>query len=302
MRLLVTGDEGLVGRALVARLREGGTQTVGFDVRRDPHEDILEPAALRDAMAGCDGVVHLAAISRVAWGEAAPELCRAVNVEGTRLVAEAAEDAGAFLVFASSREVYGDVDEPVTEDRPRAPVNVYGRSKADAEAVIEAAAGAGLRCSIVRLSNVYGGRGDHPDRAVPSLLQAALDERPLRITGSGTYFDFTHVDDVAGGLLAAIEGLARGEDLAPVHLASGVKTSLADLAYACIAAAESKSVVEELPARSFDVGGFCGDPARAADVLGWRVETSLSEGLARLRRDLLANGPLAPVSMPAATS
>lgn len=305
MRLLITGSYGLVGSVLSGACLRAGHDVTPFDVVRSGTsrlEDICDRAALAERMAGCDGVIHLAAISRVAWGEDRPDLCLRTNVEGTRTVVEAAleQPQRPWLIFASSREVYGNPpNRCVVESDPIAPVNTYGRSKAEGERIVDQARTRGLATAILRLSNVYGGRRDHPDRAVPALLTDALAGEDLVITGGDNYFDFVHVDDCVTGLMATAGLLAAGaRALPPIHLATGVETSLHDLATLAVAICASGSRIVETPARPFDVSGFCGNPARARDLLGWQAETDLRTGLMQLADDLRRNGPLDPVAMP----
>src|SRR6476660_4572976 len=156
MRVCVTGSEGLIGAPLVTALEAAGYQVNRLDVAlpaTDPgHGSIMDREFVRRRMRGCRGVLHLAAVSRVAWGEQDPERCWAVNVEGTRRVLEvAAECPGQpWTIFASSREVYGQPAKlPITEDAPRAPINTYGRSKAAAEGLVEAAGRASQPVAIV---------------------------------------------------------------------------------------------------------------------------------------------------------
>ena len=304
MHLLVTGSAGLVGARLVTRLREAGHTVVEFDVSIGG-EDIRDPLRVGAAMAPCDGVIHLAAISRVAWGEADPALCRSVNIDGTARLLEAAAHLrpSPWFLFISSREVYGDPGRfPVQEDASMAPVNHYGKSKAEGERLVEAARKTGLRCAIVRLTNVYGALNDHPDRAVPSLLWRALAGEELRISGANNFFDFVHVDDCTRGLIAAADRLATGAESVPtVHLASGQQMTLGQLAQTMLRVTQSKSDVTLVAARSFDVKGFCGDPARASEVLGWTAEIGLEEGIGRLMARMIHRGrPLDPVLMPGA--
>ncbi len=304
MRLLITGSHGLVGARLASACRQLGHDVVPFDlVRPDTHqtEDICDTDLLTQRARGADGIVHLAAISRVAWGEWAPDLCNDTNVRGTSSTLAAARNAGCrWLLFASSREVYGNPVRPlVRENDPIAPVNVYGRSKAEGEALVMAARSHDLRTAIVRLSNVYGGRRDHPDRAVPSLVSRAIAGHDLFVTGGDNYFDFVHVDDCVDGLIRAMDRLAAGEpDLPAVQLATGVATTLRGLATLAKDVCGSQSAIVELPHRDFDVSGFCGSPDLASDVLGWKARTDLRAGIGMVAADLRENGPLEPVSIP----
>ena len=208
-RILITGSEGLVGSALRMALEARGAHVTGLDLRGSEGEegDVRDAGRVRDAADGCHGIVHLAAVSRVVWGEREPETCREVNVGGLRNVIAAASAGRAessrrpWVVFASSREVYGQPGRlPVTEDAPLRPINVYGRSKVEGERLVEAARDEGLRAAIVRLSNVYGSTRDHPDRVVPAFARGAVTGSALRVEGADHTFDFTHIDDTTRGI------------------------------------------------------------------------------------------------------
>lgn len=298
-RILITGSEGLVGTALRARLVALGYEVAGLDLRAAGVEfgDVRDAARLAMALRGCVGVVHLAAVSRVVWGERDPDRCWDTNVGGVRnlLLATTACAPPPWVLFASSREVYGQADElPVTESAPLRPMNVYARTKVAGEALIADAQARGTVAAIVRLSNVYGSPTDHVDRVVPAFVRAALSHQPMRVEGSGGVFDFTHVDDVSDGLARVVRALERGTQvLPPVHLLTGVSTTLGDLAEtvtAVVGDADPPPWVEA-PARTFDVARFVGDPARAATLYQWRATIALREGVARLaaalRRDVV---------------
>jgi UDP-glucose 4-epimerase len=223
-RILITGSEGLVGTSLRAGLKASGVDVVGLDVLGAAGEwgDVRNLETLRAAIAGCAGVVHLAAISRVVWAERDPDECWRTNVGGLRNVIEAAElePRPPWVLFASSREVYGQPDRlPATEDTPLRPVNIYGRSKVEGERLLQAAHGRGLRTAVVRLSNVYGTTRDHADRVVPAFARTAAFGHPLRVDGPDHTFDFTHIDDTCRGLQRLTELLQSEHDAPPpVHL------------------------------------------------------------------------------------
>lgn len=303
MRIVVTGSSGLVGSILANRLRDRGDEPVCVDIRHaaDP-VDILDPHALARTFLGADGVVHLAAVSRVAWGESHPGLCDAINVEGTVRVLEAVRGVGAdcWCVHASSREIYGDAPMSlVHEDAPKNPVNRYGRSKLESERLVTEAANTGTRTAILRLSSVYGGRKDHPDRVVPSLTWRALQGEPLVITGAETFFDFVHVEDTVDGIIAAIDLLGSGRDsLPPINLATGTATSLHRLAETVLSVTGSQAPLTVVPAREFDVSGYCGSTERAEAVLGWKVRCVLEAGVQQVADDFQRLGPLEAVTPP----
>lgn len=287
IHILITGGAGTIGTALGWALERRGFRVTALDLRAsgEGRGDVCDAAAVRRAMGDCSGVVHLAAVSRVAWGERDPRACQSTNVGGTRTVLSVAREVEhrPWVLFASSREVYGEPDAiPVTEDMQIRPVNAYGRSKAEAEALVGEAVGGGLQAAVVRLSNVYGGPHDHADRVVPSFVRAALRGAPLDVAGTHRAFDFTHIDDVVRGLCAVIDLLQVNPSPPPVHLVTGAAVTLGELARAAVEMAGSGSVIQERPAPGFDVSRFVGDPRRARAVLGWEARISLRDGLERL--------------------
>ena len=290
-RVLITGCEGLIGNALRAVLTERSWEIAGLDLRGSGSErgDVRSLQRVREAVVGCDGIVHLAAVSRVVWGERDPEGCWSTNVGGLGNVLLAAEERTPrpWLLFASSREVYGQPERlPVTEDIPLSPVNVYGRSKVEGERLVVEARGRGLRAATVRLSNVYGSARDHADRVVPAFARAVVSGNPIRMDGGECTFDFTHIDDTIRGMVVLIDRLEKGPSPPTVHLLTGSPTTLRGLAAMAVAVAAKSVPVVEAPPRSFDVARFYGDPSRARELLGWSPRVDLRDGLERLIRDL----------------
>lgn len=287
--ILITGHCGLIGTALSRTLGERGVTLRGLDLRGNGLQrgDVRDRAALHRAVAGCDGVIHLAAVSRVIDGERDPETCWAVNAEATRQLVDLAQEQATppWLIYASSREVYGDCDDlPAHEDTPLRPLNIYGRSKVAAEEAVRAST---LAAAIVRFSNVYGATDDHADRVIPAFCRQAAAGQKLRIDGSGNTFDFTHLGDTVRGLDLLVARLMLGDPLArtAIHFVTGQATTLGELAAQAVAIAGSESHVVEAPSRNFDVGRFYGDAGKAERLLGWRAQVSLEEGLTRLIAD-----------------
>jgi len=287
-KVLVTGSSGLVGSALVPALTARGVAITRLDITASgsAHGDVRDRDRVRAALTGVDGVIHLAAVSRVVWGEREPALCLATNVGGLRNVLELAASAPTrpWVIFASSREVYGQPDHfPVTEEAPLRPVNVYGRSKLEGEQLVLAAQRDGVRACTIRLSNVFGAPEDHADRVVPAFARAAALGRELRVDGADHTFDFTHIDDVARGIVALAELLfARNGVPPPIHFVSGTPTTLGELAAAAIRIAGTGASVRHAPPRRFDVARFVGNSDRARALLGWSPRVELEDGLTRL--------------------
>lgn len=290
LSILVTGSAGLLGASLVSALRSEGFYVKCFDVRLDRHNperfNILNLQAVEDAMEGCVGVIHLAAVSRVVHAQNHPELCWKTNVEGTNNIIRIAmaQRFRPWVLFTSSREAYGQPSSlPVDENFPLKPVNIYGRSKVAAETMVNEAMNAGLRSSIVRLSNVYGSARDYLDRVVPAFAHSAAFGLPMRVDGSSNTFDFVHIDDATDGLLRIVRLLQAGERrMPPVHLVTGRPTTLGYLAQLANSLGGARSTVIEAPPRAYDVSKFFGSPLRAAEMLGWRASVRLEEGVQRL--------------------
>lgn len=290
MKVLITGSAGLIGTALTKKFLSLGVEVIEFDSVYDPtcprHGNILNDKHLSHCMEGVNGVIHLAAVSRVLFGERQPELCWKTNVEGTKNVLQAALESqkSPWFLYASSREVYGEQKQlNVNESASLAPVNVYGQSKAAAEEAVKTAVKQGLKASIMRFSNVFGSIHDHRDRVVPAFCLAAANGTSIRVDGRKNLFDFTFLNDVVYGVLAMVMYICTKRIAPPpIHFTTGRATSLEEIAL--FAQKNSVHPVEiiDAPSRSFDVSSFSGDPKRAETLLGWKGATSVEEGMRQL--------------------
>ncbi len=290
MKILITGSEGLIGSSLAIALDRLGITALGLDNKLEPHHpcygDILNYEQVSESMNGVEGVVHLAAVSRVIFGEKNPKLCWDTNVEGTKHILEAAlaSPKKPWVLYASSREVYGQQEElPVKETAPLIPVNIYGESKIAAEQAVENAVKEGTKASVVRFSNVFGSVNDHHDRVIPAFCLAAANGTRIRIDGKDNLFDFTYIDDVVQGILSFVYHLTqRDEPLPPIHFTMGQATSLGEAAFYAQQASRHPIEIIEAPSRSYDVARFYGDSSRAETLLGWRPCVGVQEGIRRL--------------------
>lgn len=291
-KILITGHEGLVGRHLKVQIESAGFVVAGLDLQAKDSKykgDVIDQRRLQEAMEGCIGIVHLAAVSRVVWGENAPELCWKTNAEASEKLLELALQSKyrPWVILSSSREVYGEPNVlPVAEDCPLLPVNVYGRAKLAMEEAGLEARKKGLQTAIVRLANVYGCIDDHIDRVLPAFCRAAVLGEELRIDGLQHTFDFTHITDTVDGLMLIIEKLEAGEmNIPPIHLLPGIATTLKEAADFAIQASGSNSTIKEAPSRSYDVAKFVGDGTRAKDILGWKARVTPEQGINQLVND-----------------
>ncbi|MGA4577393.1 NAD-dependent epimerase/dehydratase family protein [Limisphaera sp. VF-2] len=205
MRVLVTGVAGTIGRALVRQCLAHGDSVRGLDRRPVELEggetrqaDILEFPRLREAARGAAAVVHLAAEHR---DDVRPvRLYHEVNVEGTRNVLRAAREVGCRrVIFTSTVAVYPlDVPCPA-EDHPPAPFNAYGRSKAEAEALVRAWAEEDpTRCAVIVRPSVVFGEGNRGN--VYNLLRQIHEGRFVMVGSGRNRKSMAYVGNVAAFL------------------------------------------------------------------------------------------------------
>jgi dTDP-4-dehydrorhamnose reductase len=139
MRLLVTGTQGQVARALIER---GAAEGVAIETLGRPEYDLLEPSAITRAIAAAsaDVVVNSAAYTAVDKAESEPDLAMAINGVAAGAIAQAAATCGVPVIQLSTDYVFdGTRDRPYREDDAVAPTNVYGRTKLAGERAVAAA-------------------------------------------------------------------------------------------------------------------------------------------------------------------
>lgn len=309
MRWLVTGGVGFIGhhlcRALLAR---GDTVRILDDYSDAPYptamkranEEILcrlDGAAERLAITrGCvtdrevaarlvrdvDGVLHLAGLAGVRPSFADPARYTRVNVEGTATLLDAAQREGVGLfLLASSSSVYGNATPlPAAEEAPAiVPESPYAASKRGAELVASAMLRKtpAMRCPSVRFFTVYGPR-QRPEMAITSFLRKILAGEPITVFGDGSMKrDFTHVDDIVRGVLAAMDRAPAG--LRTYNLGSGAPITLTGLVGAMAKASGRTPVVLREPIPLGDVDATFADITRAREELGWEPRVKLDDGL-----------------------
>ncbi len=296
MLTLVTGGAGFIGRHLVNSLLAMNGDTVRafdnesrgkFSGASGPRlecipGDIREASDLRRAMQSCDSVFHLAADATVMGCEHRPFDAHEVNATGTLTVLRIAKELGVRrVVVASSREVYGEACElPVSESTPMRPKNVYGATKAAAEAHC-ARASSDLQVVILRLSNVYG-PGD-TDRVIPRFIGDAENNRPLTVYGGNQIVDFVWVNYVVEAFVRA--GLhSRG--VGALNVASGNGITILEAARRVIQLCHSDSTPHILAAREAEVSKFVADVRKMEQELGVAVPPDPLKGLAALCRPI----------------
>jgi UDP-glucose 4-epimerase len=291
MRVLVTGGAGFIGSHVVDRLTAAGIQARIFDLVPSPHHgahevetvlgDLLEPAALRSAMEGCDAVVHLAAMADVNVVEQRPADAQQVNAEGTLNVLQAARDAGVRrVVYASTIWVYSDVEAPTADEDTQLnpPGHLYTATKLAGELYCRSYAELyDLEYTILRFGIPYGPRA-RPEAVVPIFVRKALAGDPLTLAGGGAQSRrFVYVEDLAEGVVCALRPTAANR---VYNLVGSEDVTIRDVADTVREAVGDTEIVH-VPGRSVDFAGVevCGQ--RAARELNWRPSTSFVQGVTR---------------------
>lgn len=281
--VLITGSEGLIGKELSRKLEEREINVVGYDIKKG--KNILDQKSLEKIMSDIDGVVHLAAVSRVIAGYKDPYTAILTNIIGTANLLESIrrKNPACWMIFGSSREVYGETHSAVKESDPRKPINVYGASKSAGEHITLCYGNNyNLRTFVVRFSNVYGGLNDHVDRVIPRFFIQALENSDLTVYGGKQTFDFVHLSDAVDGLIKLIQKIINSEKLetSTFHFVTGKGVNLVELTNKIIKVTNSKSCIKYLPRREYDVDTFIGDPSVTMKTLGWKPKISIDNGLA----------------------
>jgi nucleoside-diphosphate-sugar epimerase len=296
MKVAVVGGAGFIGSNLADALVARGDDVVvidnlssGYRANVNPNavfEDIdiaSDSERLTSALHGREAVFLTAALARVPRSIEDPIGTHEVNVTGALRVMKAAVDAGVRrVVYSSSSSVYGDQPVlPLTEDMPTEPLNPYACQKLMGEIYARNFSRIfGLETVCLRYFNVYGPR-QLTEGAYRLVIGIFLDQQrqglPLTIHGDGEQTrDFTWVGDVvrANLLAATSDQVGHGE---PINIGAGSEVSIKRIAELI------GGPVKYGPARGFDERFKRAGIQRAADLLGWRPEVQIEEGMRRLR-------------------
>jgi len=304
-RCIVTGGAGTIGSTIVDQLvaadaaevivldnfvrgrKENLAGALGSGKVRIVDGDIRDRGLVSSLMPGIDLVFHQAAI-RITQCAAEPRLALEVLVDGTYEVVEAAANAGVRkVVAASSASVYGLAEQFPTAERhhPYANDTLYGAAKTFNEGLLRSFhAMHGLDYVALRYFNVYGPRMDiyglYTEVLIRWMERIEAGQPPLILGDGSQTMDFVYTEDIARANLLAASADATDTVF---NIGSGTETSLTELAHALLRAMGSSLPLEFGPPRGVNaVTRRLADVSRAAELLGWKSEINLDDGLRRL--------------------
>ena len=303
---LVTGAAGFIGFHLCRKLLDAGNRIIGVD-NLNPYYDVsLKKARLeilkpykkflfyktnvenlpqlrkifKDHPIG--RICNLAAQAGVRYSLVDPFSYQKSNLEGfLNLLEIAREHPVSNFVYASSSSVYGkNEDYPFsTEDRTDTPVSLYGATKKANELMAHAYSHLfNIPCTGLRYFTVYGPWG-RPDMALFIFTEAILNDKPIKVYNHGRMKrDFTYIDDIVDGTIAALERPFAYEIF---NLGNSKVIELLDFIHVIEEGLGKTARKEMLPMQPGDVPETSADIRRSKEMLGFSPKTSLKEGVGK---------------------
>ncbi|RXK55708.1 SDR family NAD(P)-dependent oxidoreductase [Oleiharenicola lentus] len=305
-KILVTGADGFIGSHLTEALVRQGRKVKAFvlynsfnswgwldhcgaDIRQNIEVfagDVRDPNGVKAAMAGCDAVLHLAALIAIPYSYHSPHTYVDTNVNGTLNVLQAARDLGVKrVVHTSTSEVYGTAKfVPITEEHPLQGQSPYSASKIGADQLAYSYyTSFGLPVVTVRPFNTYGPR-QSARAVIPTIItQIAKGQRVIKLGAVTPTRDFNYVQDTVRGFIAALDSTQGVGEV--VNIGSNFEVSIGETAKLIAETMNTKIdiVTDEVRLRpeNSEVNRLWADNAKAARLFGWTPGYGGREGFKR---------------------
>lgn len=299
---LVTGSAGFIGWKVCEALLLNGNQVLGIDDLNDAYDPQLKEWRLKKLKSfekfvffhssitdlrtletifsrfEIDAVIHLAGRAGVRQSVENPWIYVDANITGTVNILELMKRYGPKkLVLASTSSVYAGKVPPFREnikvDSPQSP---YAVTKLASELLAYTYHYLyGIDVTVLRYFTVYGPAG-RPDMSVFRFIKWMLEDHPILIFGDGSQSrDYTYVDDIVRGTLLALRPL--GYEI--INLGNNRPVPLRDIINILETLLAKKATLQFLPSHKADVSITWADIRKAEEVLGWKPEIPLEEGL-----------------------
>jgi dTDP-glucose 4,6-dehydratase len=306
MTILVTGADGFIGSHLTEALVRAGHKVRAFvlynsfnswgwldhcdpDVRGNFEVfagDIRDPHGVREAMKGCEAVLHLAALIAIPYSYHSPDTYVDTNVKGTLNVLQAARELGVSrVVHTSTSEVYGTARfVPITEEHPLQGQSPYSATKIAADQLaFSFYSSFGLPVVIARPFNTYGPR-QSARAVIPTIItQIANGNRQIRLGAVSPTRDFNFVRDTVAGFISALASDAGCGEV--VNFGSNYEISIGETVnlIADVMGAEVEIVTDEVRLRpeNSEVERLWAANAKAKALFGWRPAYGGQDGFKR---------------------
>ncbi len=289
----MTGGNGFLGKVLCRELLEtcelavldknlSQSQPQGVHQLPCDISDISDTTASHFILAfRPEAIVHLAAITGVKKCEEDPRMAISVNVSGTVNIADLASRAGSRLIFASSREVYGETTGQSTkESDPLNPNNLYGLTKLMGEQILHWFNRVrGLRSTILRFTNLYGLGGDQYATSV--IMKRALLNQDITVYGGTQILNLVHAQDVARAIALTLNGNFVGKTF---NIGAKDSITVEELVRKILTVTKSRSRILHAEMRRNETQRFVPSLAKASTVLGFSAKIHLEEGLSGLMK------------------
>jgi UDP-glucuronate 4-epimerase len=229
-----------------------------------------------------DYVINLAAQAGVRYSIENPDVYVQSNIIGFHYVLEACRYfPPRHLMHASSSSVYGaNAKIPfVEDDKADSPMSLYAATKKGNELMAHAYSHLyEIPVTCLRFFTVYGPR-QRPEMAIHKFTRLIYEQKPIPFFGDGqTIRDYTYIDDIIQGLVAAID---RPFGFEVFNLGESFCVSLSELVEAIEKASGRKALIQSLPKQAGDVEITYADVSKARQMLGYHPHTSIEEGLAK---------------------
>ena len=305
-RILVTGADGFIGSHLTEALLQRGCAVRAFVLYNSFNSwgwldhatpevkagldvfagDIRDPHGVKQAMAGCDVVFHLAALISIPYSYHSPDTYVDTNVKGTLNVVQAAKALGVTkVIHTSTSEVYGTARfVPITEGHPLQGQSPYSASKIGADQIAFSFHHAfGTPVTVIRPFNTYGPR-QSARAVIPTIItQIASGLRQIKLGSLHPTRDFNYVKDTVQGFLAVAESDRTIGEV--VNVGSNYEISIGEtvrlIAEIMAVTLEIQSDGQRVRPEKSEVERLWADNGKIRELTGWRPEYGGREGLRR---------------------
>jgi UDP-glucose 4-epimerase len=291
-KILITGSSGTIGTRLGEKLLNLGYEIIGVDWKKNKWHKNLEKRTthldlrnknlvLKKLPKKVDLIIHLAANARVYELVKNPDLARDNMITTYNILEYARINKIKNIIFASSREVYGNTKKAKHKEVDVKIENCespYSASKISGEALIHSYHKCfGVNYVIIRFSNVYG-MYDESDRVIPLFIRKAIKNENLVVFSKDKILDFTYIDDAVEGVIKAIQRFNKVKNNT-FNIATGKGTKILFVAQLIKKFLNSKSRIIIKQNRPGEVVKYIADISKARRLLNYEPKTNIIEGI-----------------------